>query len=340
MRFRTVVTISVLAGLSLTGLLLLAKTPQSGSITFQDTAYPLYPEPVDKPPEAVSPFTSDEGVEIVIGFKGEDSYLIPVTVGNWEPFDARYGKYIKGGQLKVDVDDFPAFAETGLHSESELKNIMTITGKTIEEINAHARPGSSSYDGFIASDEDIISVLLGDNELTAKLGLTYPKLAKPLFHLWNILLYDMEVNGLGRFWNKLDCILYNSKKMVMKRGVFFKIIGSKGFQESIFNDEIKGSFQFDIRRDLTAEETAILDAKYSHLKEEQREELTKKLSSIHIGEMVPYYIMRYGFYEGHTDYRADPIAIAFIFGLRSLEEIESAFPGELYERLTKHYTGG
>jgi len=46
--------------------------------------------------------------------------------------------------------------------------------------------------------------------------------------------------------------------------------------------------------------------------------------------MLPYYIMRYGFYEGHTDYRADPIAIAFIFGMRSLEEIEAAFEGRLY----------
>jgi len=54
--------------------------------------------------------------------------------------------------------------------------------------------------------------------------------------------------------------------------------------------------------------------------------------------MLPYYIMRYGFYEGHTDYRADPIAIAFIFGMRSLEEIEAAFEGRLYEVLTQHFT--
>ena len=53
------------------------------------------------------------------------------------------------------------------------------------------------------------------------------------------------------------------------------------------------------------------------------------LSSFHTGEMVPYYIMRYGFYEGHTGYRAEPIAIAFIFGLKSLEQIESAFEGRL-----------
>ena len=37
-------------------------------------------------------------------------------------------------------------------------------------------------------------------------------------------------------------------------------------------------------------------------------------------------IQWYGFYEGHTAWRTDLIVIAFIFGLRSLEDIESAFP--------------
>ena len=66
-------------------------------------------------------------------------------------------------------------------------------------------------------------------------------------------------------------------------------------------------------------------------------ELIKKLSNIHSGEMVPYYIMRYGFYEGHTDYRADPIAIAFIFGIRTLEQIDATFEGRLCETLTRHF---
>jgi len=41
--------------------------------------------------------------------------------------------------------------------------------------------------------------------------------------------------------------------------------------------------------------------------------------------------------EGHTSCRADPIAIAFIFGLKSIEEIESVFNGNLYEALTTHF---
>ena len=49
-------------------------------------------------------------------------------------------------------------------------------------------------------------------------------------------------------------------------------------------------------------------------------------------------LVLYGFYEGHTQWRTDPIAIAFVFGLRSLEEIEAAFPGRLPEVLTAHFT--
>ena len=70
---------------------------------------------------------------------------------------------------------------------------------------------------------------------------------------------------------------------------------------------------------------------------QQKDELITQLTRMQTGEMEPYYIMRYGFYEGHTPWRVDPIAIAFIFGLRSLEEIEAAFPGTLHEVLTGHF---
>ena len=66
--------------------------------------------------------------------------------------------------------------------------------------------------------------------------------------------------------------------------------------------------------------------------------MVKSLTSIRTGEMEPHYIMWYGFYEGHTAWRADPLAIAFIFGLRSIEELEKAFPGRLYEVMTKHFS--
>lgn len=62
-----------------------------------------------------------------------------------------------------------------------------------------------------------------------------------------------------------------------------------------------------------------------------------KLSHIQISEMVPFYIMRYGFYEGHTAFRADPPAIATIFGLKPVSDIDSLFNDELYKVLNQHF---
>ena len=80
-----------------------------------------------------------------------------------------------------------------------------------------------------------------------------------------------------------------------------------------------------------------LREKYKHLSEEKFDTFTTLLSSMNTGEMEPQYIMRYGFYEGHTFWRTDPIAIAFIFGLKSIKEIEQTFNGKLYEILTNHF---
>jgi hypothetical protein len=110
-----------------------------------------------------------------------------------------------------------------------------------------------------------------------------------------------------------------------------------GWQESIFADEILGSWEIEISRALDEEEWEYLAWKYGQHGPEHLAELTKRLSSIRTTEMIPYYIMRYGFYAGHTPCRADPIAVAFIFGLRTVQEIEHTFAGELLATLTKHH---
>jgi hypothetical protein len=110
--------------------------------------------------------------------------------------------------------------------------------------------------------------------------------------------------------------------------------GSRGWQESLFADEIQGMHRFEVWRELDAEEQALVNERYGHLSPSQRAQLLERLTRIRSGEMLPYYIQRYGFYEGHTDYRADPLAIARIFGLKSLKEIEEVFPGRLHEVLT------
>jgi hypothetical protein len=157
------------------------------------------------------------------------------------------------------------------------------------------------------------------------MGLTHRQLAYVLFHVWN---------AIRDAWQNIDQLSYNGRWI----HVFGE--GDKGYQESIFHDEITGHWRMEIRRDLQPEEKQFLMEKYAHLSYDQMAEMMDKLTYIHTGEMVAYYMMRYGFYEGHTGYRADPIAMTYIFRLRSLEEIEAAFPGKLYEALTEHHTAG
>jgi hypothetical protein len=299
----------------------------------QADLYPCYPEMLDTRPNISSPHTSPDGVELVTARMKNGRYaLYPVTVENGKTLDYKQNLWGKGLQLRVDSADFPTLAEKGLHSEIELDRTKRITGRSIEEITEVGRPGRSSGAGFMSEDEDILSVLEGDNRWVTKLGLKHPQLAKPLFHVWNMILMDYELGRLKRFWNQVEYLLYNDKNVVVKAESY------KGWQESIFDDEILGRFEIEIWREMNQEEQAFIREKYSHLTDQQVAELIKKLSTIHMGEMAPFYIMRYGFYEGHTDYRADPIAIAWIFGFKSIQEIEASFDGKLYEALTQHFT--
>lgn len=290
----------------------------------------FYPHTYDQCPELPSPYTMEDGTEIVVAFTKDEKYvLIPVNVENGKPLNYKNKQwYGKGRQLEVDASDFPTLARTGLHSEIELDQIKTITGRSIAEITEIGRPERYSGAGFMSHDEDIISVLRGDNRLVTQLGSIHPQMAKPLFHVFNIILTVKKDSKRGN----IGGVLYNQRKIYLKFG------GAKGWQESIFNDEILGYWQIEMWRDLDKEEKAFLSREYSNLTDEHMAQLIKKLSHIHTGEMAPYYIMRYGFYEGHTDYRADPVVISFIFGLRSIQEIEAAFKGNLNKVLTEHFT--
>ncbi len=295
----------------------------------------LYPHTTRRPPAVVSPGRLPDGEEVVVAFlKGNEYAVVPVTVENGPP-TLPYGsrKIGKGQQLAVDANDFPTLAATGLHSEQELDATERITGRRLEVITAVGRPGNASGEGFMAADEDVISVIRGDNRLVGRLGLTHTQMARPLFHIWNLILEEYKLNRFGRSWDNIQYVLYHGNEVR-----FGAVHPTRGFQDSIFNDEIMGAFDINFHRELNEREREFLHEKYSCLDGRQMGELAEKLSHIRTGEMEPYYVMRYGFYEGHTGYRTDPIAVAFIFGLRSLEEIEAAFPGRLHEILTVHFT--
>jgi len=300
---------------------------ETSAITFEDRSYALCPHRFDSQPSVPSPFATDDGREIVVTTTKDDKYmLVPVTLANSER---------KGRQLHVNADDFPILARTGFHCELELDRTRIITGRSIAEITELARPDRLSTSGFVAEDEDIISVLKGDNRFARSLGLSHAQLAKPLFHILNLTARNQEQeNHLSYQGHRAQYppFLYNGKKISVK------VEYTRGGQKSIFTDGLDGALAIQIDRELEQRERDYLNREYSHLNQRQREDLVKRLSRLCVGEMVMYYVKWYGFYEGHTGWRGDPIAIAFTFGLKDIEEINAAFDGKLYDALTEHFT--
>ena len=55
-------------------------------ISFNKEIYPLYPKTFDRSPDIPSPFTTKDGMEILLTFTKHEKYaLIPVTVENGNP---------------------------------------------------------------------------------------------------------------------------------------------------------------------------------------------------------------------------------------------------------------
>jgi hypothetical protein len=288
---------------------------------------PLYPETLEVEPDVVSPSTRADGTDVVVAVTGEADWAVVAAA----PLDAERQQR----QRYVDAYDFPTLARTGLHCTEELASTLTITGRSLAEITDLGRPGGLSEDGFMAADEDVLSVLEGDNRLVSALGLTHPQLARPLFHVWNMIEADVEAgrwNHPEHRWDQLPRVVYNG------RPVDLEVHDTKGGQESIFDDGLDGAFYMKIQRVPTPGEEQFLRERYGALAPGAWKAFVRRLSVMETGEMEPHYIQWYGFYEGHTSWRTDPVAIAFIFGLRSLEEIEAAFPARLPEVLAEHFT--
>lgn len=293
------------------------------------------PEYYSTKPDINSPVISEKNRELVVVEMNNKRYLwFDATVENGEPFDYKKGLYGKGSQLLADADDFPGLARKGIHSEKDLCNTKIITGRSVSQITIDGRPWASSGVGFLAEDETIMSVIHADNQTLKELHLTHPDIARPLFHVYNISREFEKFNTdpvTGEQF-ELVALLYNGKR------VMIKITGSRGWQESIFNDEILGSGHIEIWRELNTGEIEFLKKNYAHLSNDQFGELANMLSHIHTSEMVFYYINRYGFYEGHTEYRVDPVSAVLIFGLKSIEDVHNVCGSDLYQYFTTHFT--
>ncbi len=300
-----------------------------------DKPLKFLPSHYSEAPGLPSPALSKAGRELVLLKLNNGRYgWLDATAENGAPFDYKSRLYGKGNQLTADEGDFPALARTGIHDEEELRNTKLITGRSVSQITIDGRPWGSSGVGFLAEDETILSVIWADNRTVERLGLTHADIARPLFHLWNVA-KDYEQYGPSPTTGEklqLEALMYNGNE------VEARITGSRGWQESIFDDEILGTGHIEVWREIDNKELKFLQENYAHLSPEQFEELKQMLFHIHTGEMVFFYINRYGFYEGHTEYRADPVAVALIFGLTSIEEAHQACEGSLYRYFTTHFT--
>jgi hypothetical protein len=288
----------------------------AGSVTFGGRTYRLYPDVLREKPSIPSPLTAADGTELMVAVTRDRRYsIVPVTL---KP---------ESRQCEADGADFPTFASTGLHADVELAPTRAITGRTLEEIADLARPGRLSTAGFLGRDEDLLGVLRDDNRTVAALRITHPDLARPLFHLLNMMQADID---LGR-WNMATHRWHNITSVISHGRTVHVVAGdTKGGQQSIFADGLDGSLWFELKGEITDAERAFLKARYPALRAEEMAALVRSLTCIRSGDMEPFYITAYGFYEGTTPWRTDPVALAFVFGLRTLEQIETAFPGRLY----------
>ena len=295
----------------------------------------IFPKTLNDKPSEYSPLLTEQNRELVlVSFTNGLYAWMDATVENGAPFDYKKQLFGKGNQLQADGIDFPYLAQNRIHDESELRDTKTISGRSVSQITVDGRPWGSSGVGFMAEDETIMSVIYGDNQTVKKLGLTHCDIARPLFHLWNC---SREISNYNDN-PQLNEVLQISALQYNGKVINCKITGSRGWQESIFNDEILGTGHIEIWRQLTLQEKAFLAREYRILTAKQMEELEKMLSYFHTGEMVFFYINRYGFYEGHVEYRADPVTVALIFGLTSLETAHRVCSGDLYRYFNSHFT--
>ena len=284
--------------------------------------YPLYPATTEACPDLDSPLDAD----------GREYVIIELRDGTFGLADVTRADHPE--QIRAD-DEFPHLAATGLHDPAHLAALTHLNDRPLADIDRDARPGALSEDGFMAADESVVAVMAGDDRLVRAMDLAHPDLARPLWHIWNLVQTDLR---LGRWstarhrWDNVRRLKYNGLWVTVDAH------DTKGGQRSPFGDGLDGGFWMVFWRPVPVAEQEWLHERYGQHGPERWNELLGRLTRVYTGEMEAFFITRYGFYEGHTDWRVDPPGLAWLFGLRTLRELEAAFPGELDEALLDHWT--
>ena len=239
----------------------------------------MYPQNYQENPFLPSPGVTASGRQLVLIklASGNFSYL-DVTIENAGVRDLVRGFNEKGDQLRVNQDPHPEIA---------------LTGKSVAEITVDAWPGSASWSGFLCEHETLLSRLKTDHQLVESMKLQHQDLANPVIHTWNLVqAWESQSNDQAKASDKIEGFYYNN------RYLSFKYQGGKGWQTSIFNDSLTGSY---------------------HVWAETGD---SPFGPVFFSDLAPYYINRYQFYEGMTIYRLDPRNIALTYGLLSLQDLE------------------
>ena len=122
--------------------------------------------------------------------------------------------------------------------------------------------------GFMAGDEDIVSVLMGDNLLVSSMDLTHRDLSKALFHLWNTVLYMNDYDDQGTISSEgKDTLFYSGKK------IWYSAPNCRGWQYSLFNDSIQGECHLELMVILSENERSFIEARYDILTDDERNEM-------------------------------------------------------------------
>lgn len=186
-------------------------------------------------------------------------------------------------------DATTGFQVGGINSDDSIAKLTQMTGVPIAQIEQSARPGASSSIGFLNAHESFLGVLRADNRFVRSQGYTHRELAEPLFYAMN-LIHHFGARNIPSF-------IYGNRRYAVKMTAW------RGIQPSIFRDKLGASTDY-----------AVVDLETGE--------------AISFSALVPHYIWRYGFYEGHTNYRVDPAQIIRVFHPRADHPILRAKAGE------------
>jgi hypothetical protein len=184
--------------------------------------------------------------------------------------------------LESKVDPRTGFSVAGKNTNEQIRNLKSINGRPIADLEVDMRPGGYSAEGFLGKEERLLDVLVADNLFVLEQnGLTHQDLARPLLRVGYGAVHSKVVKTAEIRYGKLRLKIHATL--------------SRGFQVSPFRDGTKTNAFITVENLASGKKL-----KYSLL--------------------VPHMIERYGFYEGKgTSYRVDPKAIIEVFELKEEE---------------------